>query len=69
MQPKNYQCPLGQIQPKKLDPEKIKRKGWLEDGILVINLKTVKLAWNEKELLKTIGNKLYGKKKEKNYEK
>lgn len=48
--------------PKKIDPEVIKRCGWRDDGILVINLKdpNLRLSWADRELLRTLGEQLYG---------
>ena len=55
--------PLGRIQIKELDTDKIKKAGWLEDGILVIQLDDERLGWADRECIRQIGNKLYGKTK------
>jgi hypothetical protein len=55
-----YRCPLGRLQPKRTDPEAIKRDGWREDGILVISPDDERLDWVERELVKRIGERLYG---------
>jgi len=47
--------------PNKMDPERIKRDGFHNDSILVVNLKDERLGWSDTELLKAIGEKLYGK--------
>jgi len=40
--------------------EKIKRNGWRQLGILVVPISDSRLTWGEKELLRQIGEKLYG---------
>ena len=42
-------------------PEAIKRQGWREEGILVIDVNDIRLNWTERELVKNLGEKLYGK--------
>lgn len=56
---RNYQSPLGKMQPTKIDLEKVKKDGWKNDGILVIKIDDERLNWTEKELIKQIGNKIY----------
>lgn len=55
-----YRCPLGRLQPERKNPECIKRHGWREEGILVISLDDERLDWMERELVKRIGERLYG---------
>ncbi|MFH1157620.1 MAG: hypothetical protein V1721_01855 [Pseudomonadota bacterium] len=43
------------------NPEHIKRDGWQEQGILVISPSDRRLTWPERELVKQLGEKLYGK--------
>lgn len=57
-------CVLGQRMPKPIDTEKIKKLAWLEDGILVVNPDTAEgIAWPDREHLRNIGNKLYGRRR------
>jgi hypothetical protein len=56
---KDYQSPLGKIQPTKIDLEKVKKEGWKNDGILVVKKDDERLSWDEQELFKQIGNKIY----------
>ncbi|MFT7099245.1 MAG: hypothetical protein ACJAS6_001119 [Rickettsiales bacterium] len=63
---KPYRSSLGRLQPNKIDPEKIKRQGWKENGILVINFNDDRLSWPEKELIKQIGIKIYKTKPQEN---
>lgn len=55
--------PLGKLQPTKLDVEKIKRTGWADHGILVVNLTDSRLSWIDREFVEQLGNKLYGAKR------
>lgn len=43
------------------DPEDVKRDGWLERGVLVIAEDDQRLTWPERELVRQLGAKLYGK--------
>ena len=43
------------------DPEQVKRDGWREQGVLVITEDDQRLTWPERELVKQLGSKLYGK--------
>ncbi len=56
---RKYQSPLGRMQPEKIDPEKLKKQGWKENGILVVNVNDDRLNWPEKEIIKQIGTKIY----------
>ena len=63
---KDYQSPLGKMQPTKIDLEKVKKEGWNKEGILVVKIDDEKLSWPEKEIIKQIGNKIYNSKNKKN---
>ena len=41
--------------------EDVKRDGWLEQGLLAVNVEDHRLTWPERELVKQLGEKLYGK--------
>ena len=43
------------------DPEQVKRDGWRERGVLVIAEDDQRLTWPERELVRQLGSKLYGK--------
>ena len=45
-------------------PEKVKRDGWREQGILVITEDDQRLTWPERELVRQLGAKLYGKRQD-----
>ena len=56
-----YRCPLGRFFPKRPDPEAIKRDGWRDQGILVISPEDRRLDGMERQLLKQIAERLYGR--------
>ena len=55
---------LGHHQPKSIDPEAEKRTGWRQHGILVVAEQDPRLSWSEKELIRQLGAKLYGRRSE-----
>ena len=56
-----YRSPLARLQPQTTDVETIKREGWREQGILVISTEDQRLDWMERQLLKQIAERLYGR--------
>jgi len=42
------------------DPEQVKRDGWREQGVLAISADDARLTWPERELVRQLGEKLYG---------
>jgi len=42
-------------------PEKVKKGGWKEQGVLAVSLDDQRLTWPERELVRQLGEKLYGK--------
>lgn len=57
----HYRCPLGRLQPQVTDLDAVKRSGWLEQHILVVNAEDARLDFCERELVQRIGERLYGK--------
>ena len=43
------------------DPEQVKRDGGLEQRMLAVALDDPRLTWPERELVRQLGDKLYGK--------
>ena len=41
-------------------PEDVKRDGWREQGLLAVSIDDQRLNWSERELIRQIGEKLYG---------
>ena len=56
-----YRCPLGRLQPQTTDVESVKREGWRDQGILVISTDDQRLDWAERQILKQIAERLYGR--------
>ncbi len=42
------------------DPDQVKRDGWREQGVLAISVDDNRLTWPERELVRQLGEKLYG---------
>jgi hypothetical protein len=42
------------------DPDQVKREGWREQGLLAVSLEDARLSWPERELVRQLGEKLYG---------
>jgi len=55
-----YRCPLGQLQPQKTDLNAIKERGWRDQHILVVNASDERLDFIEREIVRRIGERLYG---------
>ena len=45
---------------KRRSPEEIKREGWREQKVLVVSETDPRLTWPERELVRQLGDKLYG---------
>ncbi|WP_150006421.1 hypothetical protein [Iodidimonas muriae] len=41
-------------------PEQVKREGWREQGLLAVAVDDARLSWPERELVRQLGEKLYG---------
>ena len=59
----HYRCPLGMLQPKVPDLNAIKEAGWREQHILVVNETDDRLDFIEREIVRRIGERLYGGKR------
>ena len=55
-----YRCPQGRLQPEVQDVDVIKQRGWRDQHILVVNADDERLDWMERELVRQIGERLYG---------
>ena len=53
-------CPLGRAIPNNQDAESIKRRGWNEDKILVVDLLDPRVKPAEFHMLKNLGDRIYG---------
>lgn len=50
------------------DADQVKRDGWQEQGMLAVSIEDDRLTWPEKELVRQLGDRLYGKRKEETHE-
>lgn len=55
-----YRSPLGRLQPQVMDLDVIKERGWRDQHILVVSSDDERLDWMERELVRQIGERLYG---------
>ncbi|WP_449619230.1 hypothetical protein [Roseovarius salis] len=46
------------------DPQQVKRDGWREQGVLAVSVDDDRLTWPERELVRQLGERLYGKRPE-----
>lgn len=60
--PRPLQSPLGRKLPTPNDAQAIKRHGWHDQNLLIVNANDPRLTWPERELIKQLGEKLYGSK-------
>ena len=58
--PARYPSPLGRMQATPMDVEATKRQGWREQHILVISDEDERLDFLERQLIRGIGERLYG---------
>ena len=42
-------------------PDEVKREGWKDQGLLAVAIDDQRLTWPERELVRQLGEKLYGK--------
>lgn len=59
-----YRCPLGRMQPEPFDAEEVKRRGFHEDGIVVIDLNNDRLDMVEREIVTQWAERRYGKRRQ-----
>jgi hypothetical protein len=45
-------------------PDEVKREGWHATGVLVVASNDQRLTWPKRELVRQLGERLYGKRKE-----
>ena len=46
----------------RMSPEYIKKQGWHVEGVLVIQIDDKRLTWPEREMVRQLGERLYGTK-------
>ena len=52
---------LGRFQVKACNVESTKAHGWNQHGILIVAENDTRLTWVEREMIRQLGNKLYGR--------
>ncbi|GAB0057938.1 hypothetical protein SIID45300_02272 [Candidatus Magnetaquicoccaceae bacterium FCR-1] len=52
---------LARLIPERMDVELEKRKGWHTHGILVVAENDPRLGWPEREMIRHLASKLFGK--------
>lgn len=57
----NYRSPLGRLIPETMDVEEIKRRGYREDGIVVIDMHNDRMDMIEREVIRQWAEKRYPK--------
>ncbi|WP_367065528.1 hypothetical protein [Oryzisolibacter sp. LB2S] len=55
-----YRSPLGRLQPQATDLDAIKERDWRDQHILVVNASDERLDFIEREIVRRIGDRLYG---------
>lgn len=58
--PNTPRCSLGKLIPSTIDTEALKHDGWNSHGILVVSPDDPRINWIERQVLETIGRRLYG---------
>lgn len=59
--PKSPQSPLARMQGPTVNAEETKVFGWNLHGILVVSENDGRLTWVERDLVRNLGEKLYGR--------
>ena len=62
MKPRPPTCALGRFAPSQMDTEEVKREGFNQQGILVVSVDDQRLSWIERQIIKQLGDRMYGKK-------
>jgi hypothetical protein len=55
-----YPSPLGRMQPESVDLDAVKQRGWQDQHILVVSASDERLDFAERQLIRRIGERLYG---------
>jgi hypothetical protein len=45
-----------------VDYEAIKRNGFRDQGLVIVSVNDPRLSWDQREIIKQVGEKLYGRK-------
>lgn len=58
-----YPSPLGRMQATPMDVEATKRQGWREQHLLVVSDEDERLDFTERQIIRRIGERLYGERR------
>lgn len=58
-----YPSPLGRMQATPMDVEATKRQGWHEQHLLVVSDEDERLDFMERQIIRRIGERLYGERR------
>ena len=58
-----YTSPLGKLAPNAPEAERVKQSAWREQKILIVRLDDERLDFVQREFVRQIGEKLFGKPK------
>jgi hypothetical protein len=56
-----YRCALARVQPETVDLDAMKQRGWRDQRILVVDATDERLDFVEREIVRRIGERLYGR--------
>lgn len=59
--PKPARCALGKLIPDTIDTESLKHDAWTSHRIIVAAIDDPRINWIERQILQTIGEKLFGR--------
>lgn len=59
--PQPARCALGKLIPDTIDTEELKHDAWSQHRILVVAADDLRINWIERQILQTIGEKLFGR--------
>jgi hypothetical protein len=62
MKPRQPSCTLARFVPSQMDVESVKREGFNQHGILVVAVEDQRLSWIERQIVKQLGERIYGQK-------
>ena len=60
--PRAPSCTLARFVPAQMDVESVKKEGFNQHGILVVAVDDHRLSWMERQIIKQLGQRIYGQK-------
>lgn len=55
-------CALGRAATTSFEADAVKRNGWRDHGLFVIAIDDPRLGWDERAVVRALGDKFYGRK-------